>query len=702
MKKWICGFLLLVTLASILMGAAVVPRLIVEESDGSPSGQPATLKVTNGTLTDNGDGTFSVTTGGGSSSSLEVIVGTTRSSSTATEIFNSSQFSGSVSGSTITISLVGSSVTLQGQNVIRLTNSLQSGATFYVSSGTVDANFRLAYALPGGVFYSSSDRSVTVSTTSLYFDSTNSALFAGDATSARVDAGDGSAYSMIVSNGDNQSELLVSDQSGANANLVVQSDGGTFSFQVQGSATANSDQAAGDAILGNGLANNKTFFTGTGKYALVIDPASGICVNCEGVSPATALATRRADIHVGLSSRAPSIAQSKLSLLSNKAGDSYAVYQDSDTGKQAYIGIESGIAVIGSTSSATQVDLRNAGATVATVFASSVNVTGVGGLGVTYGITAGTVTPNNLTASRPVKSDANKMLVSGQIDLSSTNEITSTLGVANGGTNLTAAADDNVMVGNGTTWQSKAVGSCSGASNALTYNTSSNAFGCNTISSGGSSLAVTTGSASGFSAITSSPTAVLNFSSTTFNVSLTGSATAFVTLTLPLTFTYKAAVCQNTTASLGFSTYLSSGPTAACFTNAQTTLGIASFTDASTQEVQDHFSLPNDWTGSVDVAAVWKSTQTSGNVVWQIKTACVAAGESLDPSWNTASTVTDAAQGTSNRANTAALSSITTTGCAAGEEFFFNWFRNPADASDTLAGTADLISLQFTIRRATQ
>lgn len=68
----------------------------------------------------------------------------------------------------------------------------------------------------------------------------------------------------------------------------------------------------------------------------------------------------------------------------------------------------------------------------------------------------------------------------------SADEITAgTLAVARGGTNLTASADDNTMVGNGTTWQTKAIGSCSGATNALTYNTTTNAFGCNTISGGG-------------------------------------------------------------------------------------------------------------------------------------------------------------------------------------------------------------------------
>lgn len=66
---------------------------------------------------------------------------------------------------------------------------------------------------------------------------------------------------------------------------------------------------------------------------------------------------------------------------------------------------------------------------------------------------------------------------------------TGTLPVAQGGTNLTAASDDNVMVGNATTWQSKAVADCDDTGgNHLNYDTGTNAFSCGT--SGGGSGAV--------------------------------------------------------------------------------------------------------------------------------------------------------------------------------------------------------------------
>lgn len=60
-------------------------------------------------------------------------------------------------------------------------------------------------------------------------------------------------------------------------------------------------------------------------------------------------------------------------------------------------------------------------------------------------------------------------------------ETSGTLPIANGGTNLTTATDDNAMVGNGTTWQSKALPLSTGAGQVLQYDTSTNAFSAHTI-----------------------------------------------------------------------------------------------------------------------------------------------------------------------------------------------------------------------------
>lgn len=70
--------------------------------------------------------------------------------------------------------------------------------------------------------------------------------------------------------------------------------------------------------------------------------------------------------------------------------------------------------------------------------------------------------------------------------------VTGTLALANGGTGLTAASDDNVMVGSGAAWESKALPSCSNATTSkLLYNSTTNAFSCGTDqnSGGGSGTA---------------------------------------------------------------------------------------------------------------------------------------------------------------------------------------------------------------------
>ena len=90
----------------------------------------------------------------------------------------------------------------------------------------------------------------------------------------------------------------------------------------------------------------------------------------------------------------------------------------------------------------------------------------------------------------------NAKIANSTIDL--TAKVTGILPVANGGLNLSASSDDNVPVGNGTTWQSKALTNCDSVTQAVSYNTTTNTWGCNTItgsgggSSGGTLIAATT------------------------------------------------------------------------------------------------------------------------------------------------------------------------------------------------------------------
>lgn len=98
-----------------------------------------------------------------------------------------------------------------------------------------------------------------------------------------------------------------------------------------------------------------------------------------------------------------------------------------------------------------------------------------------------------------------------------------------------APTDDNLVVGSGVTWALKALSSCSAGSSALTYNTTTNAFGCNTISAspGGSDTQVQfndSGSFAGDSGLTwDKTTNIVSF--------VSGGGTSFAGVANPITIT---------------------------------------------------------------------------------------------------------------------------------------------------------------------
>jgi hypothetical protein len=198
---------------------------------------------------------------------------------------------------------------------------------------------------------------------------------------------------------------------------------------------------------------------------------------------------------------------------------------------------------------------------------------------------------------------------------------------------------------------------------------------------------------------TSSGTVTPSSTDTFTNKTLDAEGTGNV-LTIPFVLTYVVGICQDDVATLGLSTPTSNAATAACVTGTNTQLAVAEFADSATSAVQGHLSLPSDWTGALDVRGKWRTPATSGSVVWQVATICVADAETTDPAFNTASTTTEAAKGTTLQLNDFALTGVTATGCAAGEELYWRFFRDASHGSDDLAATAQLVSLTWTLRRA--
>lgn len=144
-------------------------------------------------------------------------------------------------------------------------------------------------------------------------------------------------------------------------------------------------------------------------------------------------------------------------------------------------------------------------------------------------------------------------------------------------------------------------------------------------------------------------------------------------------------------------------PAAACISATSTTYGVSSFDDATDEGYQAKFYLPADWTGAIDIDFIWHGTATTGAVAWAAQTGCVADAEVFSLTFNTASVTSDTAKGTANQANVASLTSVSTTGCAAGELMFLQVYRdgNGTGGTDDFSGDAHLVKIRVKNRRLT-
>ncbi len=198
------------------------------------------------------------------------------------------------------------------------------------------------------------------------------------------------------------------------------------------------------------------------------------------------------------------------------------------------------------------------------------------------------------------------------------------------------------------------------------------------------------------------PPDVTAASSNTFTNKIINAESTGNVITLPFTVFWPAAVSDN---SVPYSPLWScvsgaSAPTAANIAGSNITSAELEFVDGATNSIWISFVLPSDWTGALDLRIFWRSTATSGNVVWQVQTGGVVDGGVVDVSLNAAQTVTDAAQGSASRFNTASLSSLTLTGLVAGGWMWLRLFRDPSHASDTLGASAFLLGAEMKYRRA--
>ena len=217
-----------------------------------------------------GDGSWAIppTGGGGGTSSLQITQGGVQiTSPTASMNFNTNQFTLGAIGSTATIALNGSSVTLQGQNVIDLTSSLQSGATFYVSSGTIQQQLIVGPATQGSPFGFSTEFVFTPQTQTIGGGGINLLNESGTNTFPNFGVGVSTGFYF---NGFNISGTGIS----------LSENGVTGLAWANGSVTLGNNGNATNSVLGNGLIDSPS---GTSIEVL----GHTKIANAFGVSPTT-------------------------------------------------------------------------------------------------------------------------------------------------------------------------------------------------------------------------------------------------------------------------------------------------------------------------------------------------------------------------------------------------------------------------------
>ncbi|KPL67402.1 hypothetical protein SZ64_04345 [Erythrobacter sp. SG61-1L] len=119
--------------------------------------------------------------------------------------------------------------------------------------------------------------------------------------------------------------------------------------------------------------------------------------------------------------------------------------------------------------------------------------------------------------------------------------------------------------------------------------------------------------------------------------------------------------------------------------------------DASTAEyAQIRFLMPKRWDkGTVKVQYIWTAT-TTGNVVWACRAVAISDDDPIDAAFGTAQSVTDGVTAANDVMVSAQSSAITVGGSPAnGDMVVFEFYRDAANGSDTLAADAKLLGVRI-------
>ena len=122
--------------------------------------------------------------------------------------------------------------------------------------------------------------------------------------------------------------------------------------------------------------------------------------------------------------------------------------------------------------------------------------------------------------------------------------------------------------------------------------------------------------------------------------------------------------------------------------------------DASTKQyTQFTIAMPKSWNeGTITYQAYWSpSTTNTGNAIFGLQGVACADNDTIDVAYGTAINITDAGIGTvEDQQITGESSAVTVAGSpAAGEQTYFQFFRDAADGSDTFTGECRVLGIKL-------
>lgn len=156
-----------------------------------------------------------------------------------------------------------------------------------------------------------------------------------------------------------------------------------------------------------------------------------------------------------------------------------------------------------------------------------------------------------------------------------------------------------------------------------------------------------------------------------------------------------AAGCNNVTAGAAWDLPTSNAPTATCY-GTSWRFGTLDYGDSANQTATFAMTLPSGWTGSLDISVAAIVNATSQSLKVTVATACVSASEDLlNPTFNSAQTLTVTSPGTANQLFYFTQTTATVTGCAASDVMIIKVGR---DVTDTSTSTLSVVGAQVAIR----